>query len=342
MVQQIGPRQPEVNIRSIPAPRPAGDEQTFNDLAADLESVSVNPLLTPTRLPAADPATGERVSVDEVLATATRRVRWALPPGWRVRRGYTWDRLDRHDPAWWPQGVTCAAEAGRADRLLLVSWYSKAGDGVRITFLDLATRHYVHVPLALPHADGLAPLAAHAGGIAWRGPWLYVAATGRGCYVAHLDDLRRRPDGSLVWPVRLTYAADDGMRYSFLSLTDGGELLAGEYGGPQQPTRLARFALEPSGLLRLGEDGTARALGVDVGVPSMQGAALAAGRYRLMVSRGRRRPGDLWTGRPGALRVSSFAAPPGPEDVSYDPATRLLWSVTEFPGRRWIFALRSQ
>lgn len=299
----------------------------------------MNPRLTPTPLPAAPAATGTAVTVAEVLATATRRVRRALPPGLRVRRGYTWERPDRSDQAWWPQGITSSTDAGRADRLLLVSWYAKAG-GVRITFVDLTTRRYAHVPLALPRNDGLTPLKVHAGGIVWRGPWLYVAATGRGCYVAHLDDLRRRPDGGLVWPVRLHYAADDGMRYSFLSLTDAGDLLAGEYGGPRQSTRLARFGLEPSGLLRLGEDGAATAVWVDVGVPSMQGAALADGRYRLMVSRGRRRPGDLWTGRPGALRVSSFAAPPGPEDVSHDPATGLLWSVTEFPGRRWIFALR--
>lgn len=301
------------------------------------------PRLTPTPLPAPSTATGEPISVAEVLAGAERRVRWAIPPGLRVRRGYTWDRLDRHDPTWWPQGITSSVDAGRSDlaqRLLLVSWYSKDGDGVRITFLDLATRRYTHVPLALIRDGELAPLAAHAGGLAWRGPWLYVAATGRGCYAAHLDDLRRRPDGSLTWPVRLRYVADDGMRYSFLSVTDAGELMAGEYGGPAQPTRLARFPLDDSGALLLGEDGTARAHTVDVGVPSMQGATRIGERYELMVSRGRRRPGDLWEGRAGELRVRSFAAPPGPEDVSYAPATGLLWGVTEFPGRRWIFALR--
>jgi hypothetical protein len=326
----------------------------------------VNPRLTPTPLPTPDPAASGSVGVADVLATATRRVRWAVAPGWRVRRGYTWAVADRHDPTWWPQGITSSADAGRADQLLLVSWYSKTGDGVRITFLDLATRRYAHVPLALPQEDGgLAPLPVHAGGLLWRGRWLYVAATGRGCYVAHLDDLRRRADGGLVWPVRFRYRAEDGMRYSFLSLTAGPSgrpphLLAGEYGGPAQPTRLAGFALDESGrdesgrdesgrddsgrddsgLLRLGEDGAATATWVDVGVPSMQGAVLVGDSYRLMVSRGRRRPGDLWTGRAGGLRVSSFAAPPGPEDVTYAPATGLLWTVTEFPGRRWIVALR--
>lgn len=283
----------------------------------------------------------------ELLAGARRRVRWAIAPGLRVRRSYTWDRADRHDPTWWPQGITCSADAGRPDDLLLVSWYSKQGAGVRITFLDRTTRRYRHVPLALPGADGaLSPLRVHAGGIGWRGPWLYVASTMRGCYVAHLDDLRRRATGELVWPVRLKYAApsDDpnGMRYSFISTTDEpsphGVLLAGEYGGPATTHRLARFAFDPSGLLRLGADGHATAVGVDSGVPSMQGAAWAGDRYLLMVSRGRRRPGDLWDGPAGRLRPRPFAAPPGPEDVSWDG--RLLWSVTEFPGRRWIVALK--
>lgn len=307
--------------------------------------------LTPTPLPYADviDRLGEPVEVADVLAGATRRLRRTLAPGLRARRAYVWDRLDRHEPTWWPQGISCSADADRSDDLLLVSWYSKGSEGVRISFVDRRARRYVHVPLAVPGKDGaLTPLKVHAGGIAWRGRWLYIAATARGCHVAHLDDLRRRADGTLVWPVRMTYAAHqddaDPMRYSFISVdasdaSDGdGALLAGEYGGPERPRRLARFPFERSGLLRLGTDGCATAVGVDVGVPSMQGAARVDGRNLLMVSHGRRRPGDLWTGTAGRLRKHGFAAPPGPEDVCWDG--RLLWSVTEFPGRRWIFALK--
>ena len=310
----------------------------------------MHPRLTPTPAPADGwlDGLGERVGLDAVLTGLDRRARFGLAPGLGVRRALTWDRADRHDLTWWPQGLTSSADAGREDRLLVASWYSKQGDGVRITFLDRRSRRYRHVPLALVRDRELAALPVHAGGLVWRGPWLYVAATGRGCYVAHVEDILRRCSGphagELVWPVRFRYAAEDGMRYSFLSLTDEGDLLAGEYGGPAQPIRLARFTLETTGpgagLLRLDADGAATAVGVDIGVPSMQGAALVGGRYRLMVSRGRRRPGDLWVGPPGRLRVRSFLAPPGPEDVTYWPAQRLLWSVTEFPGRRWLFALR--
>jgi hypothetical protein len=278
------------------------------------------------------------VSLAQVLASGHRRVRWALAPGWRVRRALAWERADQRDRAWWPQGITCSADAGRADRLLLVSWYSKQGGGARITFLDRVTRHYVHVPLALPRASGPVPLAVHAGGLLWRGPWLYVAATGRGCYVAHLDDLRRRPDGELVWPVRLHYAAEDGMRYSFLSVTDEDELLAGEYGRGEQTTRLVRFRLDASGLLALDADRVAHAVGVDVGVRQMQGAVRRGDRYLATVSHGSRRLGSLYVGRSGALQRHRFATPVGPEDLTWSDG--LLWSVSEHPGRRRIFALR--
>jgi len=302
----------------------------------------VLPRLTPTPLPPIAPSVGEPVPLDDVLALATRRVRWALAPGLRVRRAWAWDPADQHDLEWWPQGITCSADADRTDDLLLVSWYSKHGAGVRITVLDRSTRRYVHVPLALPTSDGtLAPLPVHAGGLLWRGPWLYIAATGRGCYVAHLDDLRRQPDsagGDLIWPVRLRYTADDGMRYSFLSLTDGGELLAGEYGREQQPTRLVRFALAQDGLLVTGPDGAATAVGVNVGVRQMQGAVRRGGRFFATVSQGTRRPGSLFTGEPGALHRHRFATPIGPEDLTWSDG--LLWSVSEHPRRRWIYALK--
>lgn len=295
------------------------------------------PRLTPTPLPTWEDR-GAPVSLQHVVAEATERARWTVAPGLRVRRAYTWSHSDRHDPTWWPQGISCS------DDLILVSWYSKAGAGVRITVLDRATRRYAHVPLLLPTTDGtLGPLLIHAGGLAWAGTWLHVAATGRGLFSAHLDDLRRLPDGELVWPVRLHHqvAPDDSakLRYSFVSVTDRGELLAGEYGGPESSRRLARYELDANGTLRLGADGVATATAIDVGVASMQGATRVGDDHLLMVSRGRRRPGDLWTGRGGRLRRHSFAAPPGPEDVSWDG--RLLWSVTEFPGRRWLFALRA-
>lgn len=287
---------------------------------------------------------GVPAALSDVLAGATRRVRWAVAPGLRVRRAFAWERPDRTDPAWWPQGITGSADAGRGDRLLLVSWYSRTGAGVRITVLDRATRRYAHLPLALPAADGtLGPLPVHAGGLLWRGSWLHVAATGRGIYSAHLDDLRLLPGGVPVWPVRLHHRppADDtaGLRYSFLSLTEDGALLAGEYGRGEQSTRLARFRLSEDGLPRTDDDGVATAVGVDLGVPGMQGALCRRGRYLLTVSQGARRPGSLVAGAAGSLREHRYATPVGPEDLTWSDG--LAWTVTEHPGDRWIVALKA-
>lgn len=160
----------------------------------------MNPRLTPTRAPRDGwlDGLGERVGLEPVLTALDRRARLALAPGLGVRRALTWDRADRHDLAWWPQGLTSSADAGREDRLLVASWYSKQGAGVRITFLDRTSRRYRHVPLALLRDGDLQPLPVHAGGLVWRGPWLYVAATGRGCYVAHVDDILRRAGGPQI------------------------------------------------------------------------------------------------------------------------------------------------
>ena len=57
----------------------------------------------------------------------------------------------------------------------------------------------------------------------------------------------------------------------------------------------------------------------------------SAGRYRL---------GSVWSGVPGALRRHRFAIPVGPEDITYWPSTDELWSLSEYPGHRYVFAMR--
>jgi hypothetical protein len=57
-------------------------------------------------------------------------------------------------------------------------------------------------------------------------------------------------------------------------------------------------------------------------------------------SAGRYQPGSIYVGRPGAFRRFSQATPMGPEDISWWPSTDELWSVTEHPGRRWVFCMR--
>ncbi len=317
---------------------------------------------------------GERVGVAALLDRLERRGRRSLMRALKVHRAYTFDRVDRRDPRWWPQGVSTSADASDDERvggrrLVVVAWYAKElpGDesgnqGSRVTFYDLDSRRYQHVLLVVPQLeDGalrLVPLRAHAGGIVWHGPYLHVAATSRGLYTCRVDDLFEVTEEvattstygyRFVLPVRFAYQAvtDDGherLRYSFLSLhrgTSPPELVAGEYGRGDTTRRLVRFHLDPeTSLLATADDGAARPTGLDEGVGQMQGAVVARGRWHLTVSHGPRMPGSVYAGEPGSFRRHRWATPMGPEDIAYWPSTDELWSVSEHPRRRWIFSMR--
>ncbi|WP_235737899.1 hypothetical protein [Nocardioides alcanivorans] len=324
--------------------------------------------------------------VDALVANAdprTRQGRGALAPrllGRAVDWAFTWDRADRRDRRWWPQGITSSSDGADPERsrgrdLVVTSWYSKKPDGVthgaRVTVVDLATLRYQHVLLVVPTVvDGaltLEPLRVHAGGLVWHGPWLHVAATGRGFMTCHWDDLVRvttgqeglsvGPGGISAWghthllPVRFTHqglGTDQApkLRFSFVSL-DRSEpqphLLAGEYGRARgQTRRVARFPIDAeSGLLVEDDDGSTVALHLDEsGVTRMQGAVVARGRWYATASVGAVLPGSVHAGTPGRLRPHHLATPIGPEDLSYWPEQDRLWTVTEHPWRRWVCAMR--
>lgn len=323
---------------------------------------------------------GGRAGLAAVLADLNRQGRRAWS-GWgrAVERAVTWDRADRRDPDWWPQGISSSADCGRdvegGRRVLVVSWYSKSGRGARLTFLDLDTLRYRHVLLVVPSFDRgrlrLAPLTVHAGGVVWAGPYLHVAATARGIVSCRPDDVLRVPDGlgrpgvaalsadptgvathgyRYVLPVRFRYTAHaleghERLRYSFLSLDrsqpEQPALVAGEYGRGRQSTRLARFPLDPESFhLVTGDDGFSRPVAVDEGgVVQMQGAVVVGGRHYVTTSHGPWTPGSVWSGRPGELRRHRWATPIGPEDLTWWPSTDTLWTVTEHPRRRWVVAM---
>ena len=328
--------------------------------------------------------TGGRAGLAALLTDLDRQGRRSLLGrllGRAVHRAYTWDAEDRRDPHWWPQGISTSADASDTEdaegtdgrRVLAVSWYAKHDQGVRISFMDLATRRYRHVLLVVPTLTdgvlGLRPLKVHAGGLVWCGPYLHIAATAKGVITCRLDDILRLPDSEAaadrlavedggvasygyryVLPVRFTYRAVTGeglerLRYSFLSLDRGSDppqLVAGEYGTSAQTRRLARFPLDPeTSFLAVGEDGVSRPLVVDEdGAVRTQGAAVVGDTWYLTASTGPRVPGSVYVGRPGAWRRHRWATPMGPEDVTWWPSTDLLWSVTEHPRRRWVFAMK--
>lgn len=310
-------------------------------------------------------ATGaaERIGLAGVLAAPGRRAWPACTRGRAAVLGFRWDLRDTFDGSWWPQGIDVGEHDGR--RVLAVSWYARpvrgVDRGVRVTFADL--RHprrprYHHVLLMEPARDPegavrLEPVVVHAGGIGWSGGTLLVADTFGGVRTFALEDLLRVPAAPFgyahVLPQRSRWRADHTgagrgrrLRMSFLSLErgEGLRLVAGEYGNTGTTDRLIRLTLDAGGALVTGPSGVSAPLDVhEPGLRRMQGVCVVDGTWFLTTSNGERRRGDLWAGVPGDLRRHRAVLPPGPEDLAVDPVTGMLWSLSEWPGRRRVFQI---
>jgi hypothetical protein len=307
---------------------------------------------------------GGRVGAAGLLGDLDRRMRRTFAPhprllGLAVDRALTWEARDRRDPRWYPQGITTSVRTDVTRDVLVTSWYSKHGEGSRLSFIDLTARRYRHVLLVEPTTGGgFKPLKVHAGGIVWHGPYIHVAATGRGFLTCRVDDLMRVGAGAPVTtyghdyllPVRFAYraAAEEGverLRFSFMTLDrsiDPPCLVVGEYGNIRQTRRFARFPTDPeTGLLAAEQDGVSRpVLDADEALVRMQGVVVVDGTWFVTSSHGRAAYGHLHVGHPATgFRTKRWATPPGPEDLVYWPSTDLLWSVSEHPRRRWVFAM---
>lgn len=322
---------------------------------------------------------GGRIGVHGLAARLVddgRRLRRTFAPtprllGRKVTAAFTWEALDRRDRTWWPQGITTSALTGFADvhghDVLVTSWYSKNGEGARVSVVDLEHRRYAHVLLVEPvlTEQGLEvkPVKVHAGGLVWHGRHLHVAATARGFVSFDVDDLLLVPESlssgadaavptfghRYVLPARSTHRGhaprkEDRLRFSFLSLDRSGPepaLVVGEYGSPQQSRRVARFPLDATTLLpAVGDSGRSAAEIDDRGEARMQGVVVVEGTCYVTRSRGPATRGSVYVGTPGSFREHRRATPIGPEDVVWWPQTQSLWSVSEHPRRRWVYAMR--
>ncbi len=315
-----------------------------------------------------------RVGLRGVLAALDRRAVRVEVPGEAATTGFRWDERDVASRRWWPQGITTSADAqgpgpqeGLVDGrpVVLTSWYARGllGRvllGSRISVVDLTDEsapRYAHVLLGAPSRllglRRLRPVRVHAGGIVWYGGHLFVAGSARGIRVFDLDDVVRVRvpwrGVRFVLPQRTRYVAatDAGTRpmtYSFLSLDRAGDvdhLVAGEYGRQGGSHRAMRYALD-RGTRLLAQDAAGVAVPVeahDAVAPRMQGAVVVGGTWAITASSGEGNPGDLWVGRPGALRRRRGVLPTGPEDVTWWPQRDQLWSLTEWPGRRWVYGV---
>lgn len=316
---------------------------------------------------------GGRVGLDGVLADLDRTAKRVRVPARAASWGFRWDREDMRSKRWWPQGISTPPDdlsghdTGR--EVLVTSAYARPVDGVeqgaRLTFVDVTDRdaiRYRHVLLveASLREDGavaVRPVRLHAGGIVWHAGHVHAAGTLRGLATFRLDDVLRIRDRTpttpaafghrYVLPLRFTYDAGTAegaqrMRYSFISLDRSvtpPQLVAGEY-SRTGPTRLARFDLDGTTGLLVAPGGRAAPRELhEHGPPGMQGAVSVDGRWYVTTSHGPLRLGSLWAGRPGELRRHRWALPIGPEDLASWPERDELWSLSEYPGARYVFAM---
>ncbi len=318
-----------------------------------------------------------RVGLRGVLADLNRAGTHAEVPGEAPVAGMAWRRDDQETERWFPQGITTSADAYGADPsggmfeghdVVMASWYSHGWLGwlqlgSRISVIDWrddTPPRYRHVLLVEPRRflflfHRLRPVRVHAGGIVWYGKHLFVAGSSSGIRVFRLDDIVRlhnrfRSKGyRYALPQVSSFVAEhDGdtraMTYSFMSLDRAGEedhLVAGEYGRKGGSHRLVRYAIDrDTELLRCDDRGWAVPSDLhDQQVVRMQGAVIADGTWAVTSSNGEDNPGDLWTGSPGAFVRHRGVLPTGPEDITYLPQRHQLWSLTEWPGRRWVYAI---
>ncbi|WP_175414223.1 hypothetical protein [Agrococcus sp. SGAir0287] len=251
---------------------------------------------------------------------------------------------------WYPQGIDVGTWQGR--RCLAVSWFrqdrARRHLASRIAFVDLERGTSIDVALAIPADDGaLEPAPVHAGGLAWMGDRLLVAATGKGLWEFDLGDVRtvrgaaaRRLTGSRlpalgarVRAVVRTRVHEVPLRCSFVGRAydaDGAALpsvLVGEY-RTDETGRMAEIAVPAAG-----EALPAPYVPTTPGIVSMQGAVRWGGTVLVSQSRGMR-PGRLWRGPRDRLEPSGIALPVGCEDLAIDAESGTLWTVAEHPWRR--------
>jgi hypothetical protein len=294
-----------------------------------------------------------------------------------VANGYRWAPGDDAVKTWYPQGITTSADATDdgmwgANRIQLVSWYGKgdrAGAGVRISFVQanrLRGARYRHVLLVEPfrHPDGTPDFRAvkiHAGGIAWYGSYLYVADTSHGLRVFDVRRMLRTTSSARdvvgsagggkyaaasyksVLPQVSAYQQPGGsdLVFSFVSVDRASSpqsLVTGEYRQGKPGGRLVRWPLDaPSDRLAGGAD--VRANGAYV-MPqtNVQGALSAAGRLFLSASAGAKGNGTLTSDVPGQPS-RAYAWGYGAEDLTYSPLSGRIYSLTEHPNRRAVYAV---
>ncbi|MEO3784811.1 hypothetical protein ABGB12_15845 [Actinocorallia sp. B10E7] len=324
-------------------------------LAQDLEAAPVAKVL----------ADANRTAVRRGATTAFGQMK-PQPVDW-----FTFEDSDDDTRDWYPQGLTSSSDAGSGPDAFIASWYWKPElateeRGIRLTFLDPEKGRYRHVLAVTARPDGgYSAIDIHAGGIAWYRHYLYIADTVRGLRVFDLRkilDLRSVQDGTgdrdrvgrkggrfHAYGYRYILPQCDswrlaalGARFSFASVdrtADPDFLVCGEYvDGPGETGRLARWRLASDGTLEHRDGVASAADAYRAPVGKIQGAVSHRDTWYLSQAGTGAVRGNLLVGPAGAA-PEKRAYPFGPEDLTVWRARRQLWSITEFPRRRALFAV---
>jgi hypothetical protein len=297
-----------------------------------------------------------------------------------VAYAFRWQNDDNASTAWIPQGITGTADADASGTVggksaVLVSFYDSAeggatNEGVRIAFVDTTTAtspKYRFALLVMPKGSAAAPtfdpVRIHAGGIVWFGDFLYVADTTHGFRIFDLRHILRvaTDDGTFgcsgttcraagykyVLPQVGKYEVTSACKplFSFVSLDRKSmppALVSGEYcsttacAGPLAG-RVYRWPLDPAtGLLR-----SKTTFPTEVNLTShkqVQGGATVDGTYYLSSSAPAAAGGALYRVAGNKSATSNWSD--SPEDLMVDHGNGWLWSLSEAPGARAVYAVK--
>jgi len=311
--------------------------------------------------------------------TATKTTSVPGNPG-GVAYAFRWQSDDDASTAWIPQGITGTADADASGMVagksaVLVSFYDKAeggatNEGVRIAFVDTTSPNapmyrfaLLVMPKGTPDAPSFDPVKIHAGGIAWFGSFLYVADTRHGFRVFDLRHILRVATdvgpfgctGTTCRAATYKYVLPQVGKYeitsacspifSFVSLdrsSDPPSLVSGEYcsttacAGPLAG-RVHRWPLDPeTGLLRSKTTFPTEAFLTSH--KQVQGAASRDGTFYLSSSAPPGGAGEIY--RVAGSKSATSRWSDTPEDLMVDHGSGWLWSLSEAPRERAVFAAK--
>ena len=350
------------------------DEGGWATAAATLDAIAAHPTVTPVTLTdVLNDLNRTATKVSSVPGVECFHAGFTWESG-DVNVDYWWPQGVSGTATAYPGG----AYNGR--KVAIVAWYHKpeldsAGSpdkGVRVAIVDttdLSDLRYRLALLVAPTTIGGTPtygaVKVHAGGIAWYRDYLYVADTSNGLRVFDMTRILRVQTGDkdaigkvnesagyhaagyrYVIPQVTRYKLCGGTccaRFSFVAVdpsTTPPSLLAGEYTATELSGRLHRWPLNTTTGRMLETAGVVQATeALFPGVAKMQGAHSHDGKYFVATSKGSSN-GTLHVGTVGStLKKRSWVV--GPEDLHWSPYSDNLWTASEYPGKRWVYAVKS-